>query len=720
MNSLLGDLFIASDAALRRTIGLVILCLLATTLWGCDDVPHAPEDLEDDTQVPHVELPPLGELDPLPFATTSDYLTVHIDGQYRELFVKGINLGVAVPGTRAGELAATREQYARWFEQMRDAGINTLRIYTLHYPRFYEALAIHNHRNPDNPLYLLHGIWLDEQSISGDLFEMTAHFEEGILEVLDCSHGNCTIGHRYGRAYGEYRANVSPWILGWIIGREVHPEEVLITNDAHMNVRSFTGEVFQVRASEATEVWWARHLDSLIKYERDNYGVQRPVSVSSWPTLDPLSHPTEGDHYSDEDIAVFDISRIEPVDAPGGIFASYHAYPYYPDFIPDDPDYRRFEDAEGPNSYLGYLIDLRSHYRNIPLLIAEFGVPSSWGSAHYGHLGMDHGGHDEREQGEVGARMMRTIYDANCAGGAFFSWIDEWWKPTWITDQFDFPVERRALWHNVTAAEQNFGLIAFDAGAPDFARRVHITGDPALSRVRIDTDPAFFHARVELATPLGEGDRLVIGYDTYRADLGESILPGGVRTANRSEFALVIEATDSAELYVTQAYDLFAIWRRDVDPVQLFRSVPSDGGPWKLVRWQNGQERGSNDGTHWFEPTFHDIGRLRIRGHRQSPSSHDAVVVSDTHVDIRIPWSLLNFVDPSRRTVMHDYRDRPGRQLQESDGVALSIVLNGKLITETPRFTWQKWEQGPPTTERVKESLPIYGRALSALPDWID
>ena len=58
-------------------------------------------------------------------------------------------------------------------------------------------------------------------------------------------------------------------------------------------------------------------------------------------------------------------------------------------------------------------------------------------------------------------RLLDNIEEAGCAGGIQFSLLDEWFKRTWITDPFDFNPEARILWHNITAAEQNFGLIAF-------------------------------------------------------------------------------------------------------------------------------------------------------------------------------------------------------------------------------------------------------------------
>ena len=44
-------------------------------------------------------------------------------------------MGNAVPGTQPGELAATREDYRRWFHLIKEAGYNTIRLYTLHYPK---------------------------------------------------------------------------------------------------------------------------------------------------------------------------------------------------------------------------------------------------------------------------------------------------------------------------------------------------------------------------------------------------------------------------------------------------------------------------------------------------------------------------------------------------------------------------------------------------------
>jgi hypothetical protein len=65
---------------------------------------------------------------PLPYSVDATHLTVWNGESYVPLFIKGVNLGVGVPGTFPGEMAASRSQYQAWFAQMRDAGFNTIRV----------------------------------------------------------------------------------------------------------------------------------------------------------------------------------------------------------------------------------------------------------------------------------------------------------------------------------------------------------------------------------------------------------------------------------------------------------------------------------------------------------------------------------------------------------------------------------------------------------------
>ena len=114
--------------------------------------------------------------------------------------------------------------------------------------------------------------------------------------------------------------------------------------------------------------------------------------------------------------------------------------------------------------YAGYLNELRAHHEGIPLIVGEFGLPTSRGMAHRGPLGRDQGYHTEEEQGEMEADMLKGIHEEGYDGAFLFAWQDEWFKFTWNTIDLELPGRRRDLWRNPLTNEENFGVIANEPG----------------------------------------------------------------------------------------------------------------------------------------------------------------------------------------------------------------------------------------------------------------
>lgn len=665
------------------------------------------------------------EMYPMPFKAADGRLQV-FDGQsFQPLFIKGMNMGVALPGTQPGELAPTEEIYDRWFTMLHEMGVNAIRLYTLHYPRFYKRLHAFNITHRDRPLYVFHGIWLDEEDATKNLRDMQSAYDDNIVETIECVHGNNYVFERLGRAHGEYDTDISPWVIGWLVGREVFPDEVQTTNAIPERRTSYQGAYVSLARGSETAVWWSERIDKIAAYEIQRYNVRRPISVSSWPTLDPIKHPTEGSGASEDqeqlDLADLDTSKYEP-----GYFASYHAYPYYPDWMSEDPKYTDGRDEIGPNSYLKYLEQLRAHYFPKPLVIAEVGVPSSWGNAHFAQSGMNHGGQDEVQQGKDDVRLFKNAYAAQTGGAILFAWIDEWWKRTWIVDELALPRERYKLWHNVTSPEQNFGLLGFELDPPDFAKLPETTGSGRIQKVRAAADAEFFHLEISLATPLADGEKLTLGYDTYDDSRGESVLPDGRKTTVRSELALTV-TTAGAELAVMEEYDQFGIWHdtqfawhnKEVSELptgRAYRSVTSDGGKWNLVRWKNNSEHGSDDGLYNFPETVQDIGKLRVRKASEPETGQSAVVFDGGKLTVRLPWTLLHVTDPSQLRVLDDDPKTRPRETVITEGFRIALSLGSDLV-ETPRLRWEPWETVAPYRERKKLSYQIFADGLRAIPD---
>ena len=172
----------------------------------------------------------------------------------------------------------------------------------------------------------------------------------------------------------------------------------------------------------------AQVADKTVEYETNRYGQQRLIAFSNWPTTDPFEYPATIATSFDK-CAQVDTEHILPsAKFKSGRFASYHVYPYYPDYanLLLELDTRRqkgltiyharaqallkrpgalsreqriwaewaeriagdYKDPSGRyNTYYTYLRVLTSHH-TMPVVISEFGVSTGRGMApvSYTHL----------------------------------------------------------------------------------------------------------------------------------------------------------------------------------------------------------------------------------------------------------------------------------------------------------------------------------------------
>ncbi len=150
---------------------------------------------------------------------------VYSDGEWDKKFLKGVNLGAAKPGCYPGELAITKEEYLRWFGYISDMNADVIRVYTTMKPDFYDALYEFNEQSK-KPLYLMQGVWINEGDIAelNDAFadngRILNDFIQDSTDLVDIIHGNATLPEQAGFASGVYQSDVSPYVVGWILGIE--------------------------------------------------------------------------------------------------------------------------------------------------------------------------------------------------------------------------------------------------------------------------------------------------------------------------------------------------------------------------------------------------------------------------------------------------------------------------------------------------------------------
>jgi Flp pilus assembly protein TadD len=564
------------------------------------------------TAPPDAPAPPLQ----VPFRAGAKYFERRSGDGWQPILVKGVNLGVALPGRFPSEFPEDEALYRDWLGRIRAMNANVVRLYTLLPPAFYSALAKENAAHPEAPVWLVQGVWVELPP--GDDFSdpaWNADYAAELRRVIDVVHGNMDAAPRPGHASGLYDADASPWLLGFILGREWEPFSVRAYDEKEAKKSggtpcAFDGRFVRVAAGSPTECWLASTLETAASYLADAYAESRPMAFTNWPTLDPLHHPTEATREEEDAIlrarGVKEFPKRGPVydnDAvaldeehfaaterfPAGLFASYHVYPYYPDFLSLDPGYLAARDSAGPNAFAGYLEELQRRHAGRPLLISETGVPTSRGVAHRQPQGFDHGGHNEQEQAAIDARLVRAAQEKGCAGVIVFAWIDEWFKHNWLFWDRAIPQEHQPRWLNALDPEQNFGILAavpgpegggivLDGRVEDWAgiaplypprkgkvRALYATSDEAWLYLRLDVEPrdrkphggnrsaqaaaapvAAAPPGEESAAPPGRGDAAASGRgeavpsgrgDAAASGRGEAAPPGGSAPAGTGEAA---------------------------------------------------------------------------------------------------------------------------------------------------------------------------------------
>ncbi len=687
-------------------------------------------------------------------------LAVYEDTGWRTQFWNGVNLGASLPGHSPGELVPTKQDYLRWFTQMEEMNVDTVRVYTILDPVFYEAFKEFN-SGQEEPLWLVQGVWSPEEQLIGENEEgrnaydpdIVKTFEGEISDAVAAVHGDANLPDRPGHASGRYRSDVSEYILGWMVGTEWFPYAVKVTNEANRGMAPYSGKYFEAKPKASPfESWLAGLLDHLAKEEM-KYGWQHPVSFTNWATTDPLSHPNEP--LEQEDLVSVDPMNVGATPAwKAGYFAQYHVYPYYPDFLRYQPNYQTYRTANGKiDPYAGYLNDLRAYHKDIPLLIGEFGVPTSRGMAHRGPLGRNQGYHTEKEQGEMNASLLEDIRNEGLDGGMLFEWTDEWFKFTWNTVELELPEVRRDMWRNRLTNEENFGIVSTEAGPRDrqilldgktkdwekrhkgpvdrvsglFSKKAagvsqSVYGDFSLSATH---DEAYVYLLLKKRN--GEWkfpeDKVNIGFGTLQ-DGSENPKPTPNLTfpGGGAQFLLQMRGGDKSNMLVNSAYDQHT-WLYANNDLDIIPSPPNDSPkasvgdflPWKLMLSRGLFLPETNER---IPPEEVKVGRMR-RG-ITDPASPEFNNLSDWYaegdvLEIRIPWMLLGFTDPSQRLVWNNLYEAGKIEPVETEELRIypSTSSSGESTQEVAplRYTWEGWED-PNYHERKKGSFEILKKAF--------
>lgn len=663
--------------------------------------------------------------------------TIQIDrgNGWEDFEIRGVDMGCGIPGHFATDYAIDKETYLRWFGQIKAMGANTIRVYILQNSAFYEAFYEFNKDNPDS-LYLIHGVWIDDYAQNSHMDAFDADYQQRLIEdcktMIDAIHGRRWIELGRLSATGSYTKDVSDWVIGYILGVEWEAPTVEYTNRLHEGMGAYEGEYLSTTSeANAFEIMLAQVGDELMKYESKRYKEQRLLAFSNWPTTDPFEYPRALQVFFEKYTSV-DVEHIAFNDSVvSGSFASYHVYPYYPDYLQYMPEYANKTDESGDvNTYYTYLKQLVEHH-SIPVVISEFGVSSARGMAQMdANTGRNQGFMSESEQGRAIARCYDDIMSAGCAGTCIFTWQDEWFKRTWNT-MANTDLLKTPYWSDYQTNEQYFGLLSFDPGTERSVSYVDgddeewteedVIGEQDGRKISMKQDEKYLYLMVR-GSDVGEDTALYLPIDTTQKT-GSSVCSDPLVSFDReADFLVVINGKDESRVLVQERYEVMrAMQLRATTGEDPYVNVPEkDSSEFKqinlvlqtltdsaMITNAVTNEKSVVSDEYYYQS--YETGKLVHGDANPDHDDFDSLAdfcFCDGFVEIKIPWQLLNFSNPSEMQIHDDYYERYGVENMKIDRMYVGVGDGDETISlfEKPLKGW-----GTNVTyhERLKESYYI-------------
>ena len=340
------------------------------------------------------------------------------------------------------------------------------------------------------------------------------------------------------------------------------------------------------------------------------------------------------------------------------------------------------------------------------------------------NTGRNQGNMSEYDQGQAVIDCWKDIKSAGCAGGCVFSWQDEWFKRTWNT-MYAINLKRTPFWSDYQTNEQYFGLLAFDPGKEQSVCYVDgdvsewsaedivaVNGDMPVSA---KYDEKFVYLLVNKKDFRFSEETLYIPVDTTPKSGSDYCQNYDLMFDKAADFLITINGKNDSRIQVQERYEaLRSTYSQNVYQYDTYEkaNIPDKDSP-KFVNidmiLQTATALQQNDNTAPAE-TF-ETGKLTCGN--GNPSSEDFnsladFMVNGDNVEIRIPWQLLNFADPSEMKIHDDYYEHYGVEHIEIEEMYLGVTDgSGKERTELKPLVLEGWDGNVTYHERLKKSYYI-------------
>ena len=218
------------------------------------------------------------------FRTEGSRIEVYRNKEWQNFIISGVKIEAEKLAGMGISANATKDEYSRRLKELAGMKVNVISLNTVLPPAFYQTFYEYNLLT-DKPLYLLQGICLPDNPAGAyhNAFDddLNLLFFDEIRRTIDIVHG------KHGS--GVYSHDVSPYVIGYVLGEGTDAELVVATNERNPNVMDFEGDYLYTVNASPYESWLAAVGNYVISYEQDRYGgASRLVSWNTGSGFDQI------------------------------------------------------------------------------------------------------------------------------------------------------------------------------------------------------------------------------------------------------------------------------------------------------------------------------------------------------------------------------------------------------------------------------------------------
>jgi len=644
---------------------------------------------------------------------------IYKDDSAETLLLRGVEVNSFVPGQSYWELGANKTDYLRWFEQIEDMGATVVYAANVMHSSFYNALYKFN-KTSENGLMLIQGVGDTNINTNGD------ELVHSLRKVIDIVHGN-RIDLLNENGIQVYMRDISPWVVGFIVGADWNPDSIAYINNNVDMPDGFEGRFFSTsEGANRFETMLAQVMDSVTSYETRRFKTQRPISFVANPITDFLEYEriyaTQLRKYVQTDHE----NIIPSEDMRAGIFAAYRLFHFTDDFLSQITPYQRdsltqlLDDLDTNCNFNGYL-DLLARYHTMPVVAVGFSISTSRVPTR-----MDDAPYNERQQGDGLATISAQLENKGWAGNIISTWQDNWERRTWNT-AFATDPWRNQYWRNLQSQAQAYGIMSFDPGA--YSRPVLIDGnadewDESHLAHTYDGISVYAKQSVEGLYLMVTGEDVNPGNMLYlpikvTPKSGTSIYEQ-LEFAKPSNFLLMLNGETNTRLMVNMRSNAtFMRFHEEKTGENPFAFVPSR---WEsefapiMIALQNNLIFSQHElRTITARRLFSwETGRLTHGVNNPAHGNFNSLAdfcYGDNLVEIRLPWMMLNFFDPSTTRVHDDYYDNFGVEGLSISDIYIGIARADSGYVPMSPVRLKPWRGNLQFHERLKLSYFIMQEA---------